>query len=60
MPSAGGLFCYSHPSAIPSPDMGLTYASPKKRLGQTSLMWVSVAVRRTHSNRCSEASVGGW
>ena len=44
----------------PTPTVDRTYASPRKRLGQTSLMWLSTAARRTHSKRCSEASVGGW
>lgn len=49
------------PLLLPPPSyMGCTYASPRKRLGQTSLMWLSVAARRTHSKRCSEDSVGGW
>ena len=44
----------------PAPTVARTYASPRKRLGQTSLMWFNMAARRTHSKRCSEASVGGW
>lgn len=49
------------PLLFPPPSyVGCTYASPRKRLGQTSLMWLSVAARRTHSKRCSEDSVGGW
>lgn len=39
---------------------GRTYASPRKRLGQTSSMWLIMVARRTHSKRCREDSVGGW
>lgn len=48
------------PFCSPLSHVGRTYASPRKRLGQTSSMWLSMAARRTHSKRCSEDSVGGW
>lgn len=44
----------------PPPPVGCTYASPRKRLGQTSLTWLTMAARRTHSKRWRWASVGGW
>lgn len=40
------------PLLFPPPlNVGGTYASPRKRLGQTSLTWLSMGARRTHSKR---------
>lgn len=55
-----GPVCTAEPLAMPAPPVGPTHASPRKRLGQTSLTWLIVADRRTHSRRCRVARVGGW